>query len=193
MAQLKSITATRRSGTGTGAARAIRRSGRLPAIIYGGGEAPMPIALDFKETNRLIQAGHFRSALISIELDDETIRAIPRDYQLDVVRDFPIHVDFLRLAEGASLRIDVPVHIAGQEDSPGLKEGGALNIVSHTVSLLVPVDAIPDAVVVDVSAMKIGESIHLSAVPLPQGAKIQGHDNDATLVTLVAAGGEKRE
>lgn len=193
MSVIKQLSAMRRERAGKGAARAIRREGRVPAVIYGGGQPPLSISLDFKTTNKLIYAGHFLTTIFSIDVEGEVIRAIPRDYQLDVVRDFPMHVDFLRLGEGASVKVDVPVHVTGQDVSPGLKAGGALNIVHHAIEMMVPAESIPDYVEVDVSKAKIGDSIHLSAVKLPEGAKPLSHEKDATLVTIVAAGGSKAE
>ena len=113
------------------------------------------------------------------------IRAIPRDYQLDPVRDFPVHVDFLRLAEGQAIKVEVPVHVVGQESSPGLKRGGTLQIVEHSLELMAPPDAIPDAVEVSVAALNIGENVHLSDVKLPAGVKAVSREN-LTLVTLAA-------
>lgn len=193
MSTMKNLSATRRAQAGKGAARAIRREGRVPAVIYGGGQAPVSISLDFKETNRLIYAGHFLTTLFTIDVEGEKIRAIPRDYQLDVVRDFPMHVDFLRLGEGAMVKVEVPVHVVGQEASPGLKAGGALNLVHHSLEFMVPAEHIPDHIDIDVSKAKIGDSIHVSAIKLPEGAKLISHEKDVTIATIVPAGGSKDE
>jgi large subunit ribosomal protein L25 len=184
MSTMKNISATRRDRAGKGAARAVRREGRVPAVIYGGGQAPISISLDFKETNRLIYAGHFLTTVFSIDVEGEKIRAIPRDFQLDVVRDFPMHVDFLRLGEGATIRVEVPVHFIGQDVSPGLKGGGALNIVRHSVEFMVLADKIPDFITVDLSNAKLGDSLHISAVKLPEGAKPVISDRDFTIATI---------
>ena len=184
MTTLKNISATRRDRAGKGAARAVRREGRVPAVIYGGGQAPVSISLDFKETNRLIYAGHFLTTVFSIDVEGEKIRAIPRDFQLDVVRDFPMHVDFLRLGEGATIRVEIPVHFVGQDVSPGLKGGGALNIVRHSVEFTVLADNIPDFITVDLSNAKLGDSLHISAVKLPEGAKPVISDRDFTIATI---------
>lgn len=193
MSTIKNLSALRRERAGKGAARAVRREGRVPAVIYGGGQAPVSITLDFKETNRLIYAGHFLTTLFTIDVEGEKIRAIPRDYQLDVVRDFPMHVDFLRLGEGSMVKVEVPVHVIGQEASPGLKAGGALNLVHHSLEFMVPAENIPDHIDVDVSTAKIGDSIHVSAVSLPAGAKLISHEKDVTIATIVPAGGSKGE
>ena len=138
MAANKQLAATVRNGTGKGAARSVRRENRVPGVIYGGGEAAQPISLDYKTLNQLIYAGHFLTTIFELDVDGKVERVIPRDYQLDVVKDTPLHVDFLRLKPGSSLRVDVPVHVVGMESSPGIKMGGTLNIVRHTIELRVP-------------------------------------------------------
>lgn len=184
MSTMKNLSATRRERAGKGAARAVRREGRVPAVIYGAGQSPVSISLDFKETNRLIYAGHFLTTVFNIDVEGETIRAIPRDYQLDVVRDFPMHVDFLRLGDGATVRVEIPVHVIGQDVSPGLKAGGALNLVRHTVEFTVPADTIPEFITIDVSNAKLGDSIHISSVKLPEGCKPVISDRDFTVATI---------
>ena len=185
MAEMKTLTATVRSGTGKGAARSVRREGRIPGVIYGGGDAPESITLDYKDLNKLIYAGHFLTTIFEIDVGGRKERVIPRDYQLDVVRDTPMHIDFLRLKAGSSLRIDVPVHFINQDVCPGLKKGGTLNIVLHTVEMRVPADAIPEAITVDLAKADINESIHISAVPLPEGCKPIIKDRDFTVATIV--------
>lgn len=185
MAQAKQLAATVRSGTGKGAARSARREGRVPAVIYGGGEPPLAINLDHKTTNQLIYAGHFLTTIFDIEVDGKKIRALPRDYQLDVVKDTPLHVDFLRLTAGSSLRVDVPVHFVGQDTSAAIKAGGTLNVVRHTVELRVPADNIPEAITADVSKMGMGDSLHISAIQLPEGCRPVITNRDFTVATLV--------
>lgn len=193
MSVIKQLSAQRRERVGKGAARAIRREGRVPAVIYGAGQPPVSISLNFKDTNKLIYAGHFLTTIFSIDVEGEAIRVIPRDYQLDVIRDFPVHVDFLRLGEGSMVRVNIPVHIIGQDVSPGLKAGGALNLVHHSLEFQVPAENIPDHITIDVSKSKIGDSIHVSAIKLPDGAKLISHEKDVTIATIVAAGGSKDE
>ncbi|MGV3649828.1 MAG: 50S ribosomal protein L25/general stress protein Ctc, partial [Devosia sp.] len=143
--------------------------------------------------NKRIYAGGFLSHVISIDVDGEKHSVIPRDYQLDPVKDFPLHVDFLRVS--ANARIDVEVHVAfiNEEQSPGLKRGGTLNIVRHTVELSCPADAIPESVEVDLTGTEIGDSIHISAVTLPQGIEPTIKDRDFTIATLVAPSSLKSE
>jgi large subunit ribosomal protein L25 len=184
MAETKTLAATVRSGTGKGAARSTRREGRIPAVIYGGGDAAQPISLDYREVNKLIYAGHFLTTIYEIDVGGVQQRVIPRDYQLDRIKDHPVHVDFLRLKPGTTLRINVPVHFINQDVSPGIKKGGALNIVRHTVGLKVPADSIPEAIIVDLSGLDIAESIHISVVTLPAGCRPTDTRYDFTIATI---------
>jgi large subunit ribosomal protein L25 len=192
MTAIKQIKASARASVGKGAARATRRAGLVPAIIYGAGQAPEAISLDDKTTRQLIFAGHFLTTIFEIDVDGRKVRAIPRDFQLDVVKDLPLHVDFLRLAEGSLVKVEVPVHVVGQEQSPGLKRGGALQLVEHAVEINVPADAIPDAIEVSVAALNIGQSIHIGDITLPAGAKVVSREN-LTLVSIVAPTGFTEE
>ncbi len=185
MAANKQLAATVRDGTGKGAARSVRRDSRVPGVIYGGGEAAQPISLDYKTLNHLIYAGHFLTTIFDVDLGDGKIeRVIPRDYQLDRVKDTPLHVDFLRLKPGSSLRIDVPIHVVGMDTSPGIKLGGSINIVRHTIELRVPADNIPERITVDVGNAGINESLHISSITLPEGCKPIIADRDFTVVTI---------
>jgi large subunit ribosomal protein L25 len=189
---IKQLKASARTQGGKGAARAVRRANRIPAVIYGGGEAPQPISLDQKEAQLLIFAGHFLTTLFEIEIDGKKQRAIPRDYQLDPVKDTPLHIDFLRLKEGQKIRVEVPVHVINQDASPGVKRGGAVNIVEHSVLMMVPADAIPSAITVDLKGIDINHSIHINNLTLPAGCTPVDKSN-FTLVTVVAPSGGKDE
>ncbi len=188
MSEVKQIKAVARDRAGKGAARAVRRQGQVPAVIYGAGQPAQAIALDFNQTKQLIFAGHFLTTIFEIDVDGKKTRAIPRDYQLDPVKDFPVHVDFLRVAAGQTIKVVVPVHVVGQEKSPGVKRGGTLQIVEHTVELQVSPDAIPDYVEASVEGLNIGASVHLNDIKLPNGAKATSTEN-LTLVTVVAPTG----
>ena len=197
MAQTSVLKAEVRERGGKGAARAVRREEKVPAVIYGDKKPPMMISLPLRETTRRLHAGGFLTHLVQIEVGGETIRAIPKDYQLDPVRDFLVHVDFLRVGEGARLTIAVPVHFKNHADLPGLKRGGVLNVVRHTIDMLVPADAIPEFVEVDLSGLDIGDSVHISAIALPEGVTptIRGrdfHGSDDRRRRLGAAGGRGR-
>ena len=185
MAEMKQLAATVRSGTGKGAARSTRREGKIPGVIYGGGEAAEPIALDYRELNKLIYAGHFLTTIFEIDVAGKKTRAIPRDYQLDVVKDTPLHIDFLRLKAGSRLRVDVPVHFINQEISVGIKRGGSLNVVRHFVEMMVPADNIPAAITADLAAMDFNESLHISAIKLPEGCTPVVKERDFTICTIV--------
>lgn len=189
---VKQLKAAARPKSGKGAARAVRRENRIPAVIYGGGEAPLGISLDHNEAQKLIFAGHFLTTLFDVEVDGKKTRVIPRDYQLDPVKDIPLHIDFMRLKEGQKIRVEVPVHVRNQETSPGIKRGGTLNIVLHAVEMLVPADAIPDSVDVDLAGIDIGTSIHIKSIKLPAGC-VPVDKSDFTLVTVVAPSGLKEE
>jgi large subunit ribosomal protein L25 len=184
MAETKTLAATVRSGTGKGAARSVRREGRIPGVIYGGGEAPRSISLDAREMTKLIYAGRFLTTIFEIEVEGKKERAIPRDYQLDVVKDNPLHVDFLRLKAGSRLRMDVPVHFINHEQSPGLKRGGTLNVVRHTIEMMVPADAIPESITGDLAALDINDGLHISNFVLPANCQPTIRDRDFTVVTI---------
>jgi large subunit ribosomal protein L25 len=192
MATVKELKATARPKSGKGAARAERRAGRVPAVIYGDNQPPLPISVDDRELRLRIFAGHFLTSIYDIDLEGKKHRVIPRDYHLDPVKDFPIHVDFLRLGEGTTIRVSVPLHVKGTEASPGIKRGGTVNIVTHTIELQVSVDNIPQSVEVDVSGLEINHSLHLSDVTLPAGTKAVSR-SDATLVTIVPPSGYAEE
>ena len=170
-AAMKQLAATVRSGVGKGAARSVRRENRVPGVVYGGGEAAEPISLDYREVNKLIYAGHFLTTIFELDIEGRKERVIPRDYQLDVVKDTPLHVDFLRLRAGSFLKVNVPVHFTNQETCPGIKKGGALNVVLHAIEMKVPADQIPEGVTADLSALDINDSLHISAIKLPEGCK----------------------
>jgi len=187
MAQTSVLKAEVRERGGKGAARAVRREEKVPAVIYGDKKPPMMISLPQRETTRRLHAGGFLTHLVQIEVGGETIRAIPKDYQLDPVRDFLIHVDFLRVGEGARLTIAVPVHFKNHADSPGLKRGGVLNVVRHTIDMWVPADAIPEFVEVDLAGLDIGDAVHISAIPLPEGVSPTIRGRDFTVATIAGA------
>jgi large subunit ribosomal protein L25 len=165
----------------------VRREDKVPAVIYGDKKPAMPISLNQRELTARLHAGGFLTHLVEIEVNGETIRAIPKDYQLDPVRDFLIHVDFLRVGAGAKLTLAVPVHFTGHADSPGLKRGGVLNVVRHAIDMVVPADAIPEFVTVDLTGLEIGDSVHMSAIPVPEGVRPTITDRDFTVATIAGA------
>src|ERR1700685_1549760 len=184
MATVKEIKATVRPRAGKGASRVVRREGRVPGVIYGNNLPPLNISLDHAELRQRIYAGKFLTSLYDVEIDGTKHRVIPRDFQLDPVRDLPVHVDFMRLGEGATIRVRVPIHVVNSDQSPGVKRGGAINIVTHTIDVRCPTDAMPEAFEVDVSGLEINHSRHLSDIALPPNVRPFMH-GDATLVTIV--------
>ena len=193
MATVKELKATARPVSGKGAARAERRAGRVPAVIYGDNKPPVAISLDDKELRLRIQAGRFLTTICDIELEGKKHRVIPRDFHLDPVKDFPLHVDFLRLGEGATIRVSVPLHVNGGESAPGVKRGGTINIVTHTIELEAEADSIPQFLEADVSQLDIGSSLHITDIKLPKGVKTLARDADLTLVTIVPPSGYGEE
>jgi large subunit ribosomal protein L25 len=191
MAEAIELKAWSRGRTGTGGARAIRREGRIPGIVYGGKDAPLNISLETKEVSKQIKTGHFQSTVYMLDMDGTKIRAIPRDLQVDPVQDFPIHVDFMRLAKDAVVDVDVPVHFLNDGASPGLKRGGVLNIVRHEIALRCPADSIPESIEIDLTGTEIGDSIHISAVKLPEGTTPTITDRDFTVATIAGRGAEE--
>ena len=189
MAQTYELAAELRDRVGKGAARAVRRQDKVPAVIYGDKQPPIPIAIPQREMTQRLHAGGFLTHLVEISVNGEKIRAIPKDYQLDPVRDFLIHVDFLRVGEGALLTLDVPVHFRNHGAAPGLKRGGVLNVVRHAVEMYVPADSIPEFIEVDLAGLDIGDSVHISHVTLPEGATPTITDRDFTIATIAGAGG----
>jgi large subunit ribosomal protein L25 len=192
MATVKELKATARPKSGKGAARAERRAGRVPGVIYGDNKPPLPISVDDRELRQRILAGRFLTTLFDIDLEGNKHRVIPRDYHLDPVKDFPLHVDFMRLGEGATIRVSVPLHVVNAETAPGVKRGGTVNIVTHTIDLECSVDNIPQYVEADVGALEISYSLHLSDIKLPKGVKALSRE-DATLVTIVPPSGYAEE
>ena len=193
MAQATELKAQARSGVGKGAARAVRRQGLIPAVIYGDRKPPLPIAVSYNEAMKRIYAGGFLSHVLTLDVDGEKHLVIPRDYQLDPVKDTAVHVDFLRIGAGSKLNVEVYVNFVNEGASPGLKRGGTLNIVRHTVELSCPADAIPEEVTVDLTGLDIGDSVHISAVKLPDGVAPTIHDRDFTIATVVAPSGMRSE
>jgi large subunit ribosomal protein L25 len=184
MTATRTLTATARVGSGKGAARHIRREGRIPGVVYGGGDPPALVSLDYREINKLIYAGHFLTTIFELDIEGAKQRIIPREYQLDPVKDQPLHVDFLRLTPGASLRVAVPVHFINQDVCPGIKRGGSLNVVRHAIEMRVPADAIPEAVVVDLANLQINDSVHITAISLPEGCKPTQRERDFTIASI---------
>jgi large subunit ribosomal protein L25 len=186
------LTATVREKVGKGAARATRRDGLVPAVIYGGKQPPLAISLADRDVYYKIHGGGFFTTLATIAVGGEKVRVIPRDYQLDPVNDKPVHVDFMRVIPGSRLTIDVPVQFINDIAAPGIKRGGVLNIVRHTISVTCSADSIPERIVCDLTGLDINDSLHISAVTLPEGVK-PTVARDFTIATIAAPAGVKEE
>jgi len=192
MATVKDMKATVRSKSGKGAARAERRAGRVPGVIYGDNKPPMTIAIDHSELRQRIYAGRFLTSIYDIEIDGNKHRVIPRDYQLDPVKDHPVHVDFLRVGEGQTIRVAIAVRVINAEASPGVKRGGAVNIVTHSLEVSCLPEDIPEAIDVDIAGLEINYSKHLRDVKLPANVKVLAPE-EMTLVTVVPPSGYAEE
>jgi len=186
MSNIVQLKAAPRARAGKGASRAIRREGLVPGVVYGDKKESQKVSLAYGDILPHVQTGRFMATLVDLEVDGKVVRAIPRDVQFEPVRDFIIHVDFLRLGKDARITVDIPVHFRNQEASPGLKLGGALNIVSHEVALYCSANFIPDEILVDLTGLQIGQSVHLSDITLPEGVETVSAD-DVTLCAIVAA------
>ncbi|MGI4877946.1 MAG: 50S ribosomal protein L25/general stress protein Ctc [Janthinobacterium lividum] len=186
MSEAMKLAASVRERAGKGASRAVRLTGRVPAVIYGNKTAPTTIHVPLKELTKLLSTGHFMNSVVEIEIDGVVERTLPRDVQFHPVSDRAIHIDFLRLAAGATIDVAVPVHFTDEDKSPGMKRGGTLNIVRHEIELSCPSDAIPDQIEISLAGLDIGDSVHISAVKLPEGVTPVIDDRDFTIVSLVA-------
>jgi large subunit ribosomal protein L25 len=193
MSKIIKLKATARGGAGKGAARAVRRQGLVPGVVYGDKKEPQNISFIYKELQPHVNTGRFMSTLVDLEVDGTVVRAIPRDVQFEPVRDFISHVDFLRLGKNARIHVEVPVHFKNHLDSPGLKKGGVLNIVRHEIDLYCPADFIPEEILIDLTGLEIGDSIHASAVKLPENVTPAIREKDFTIATIAAPAGLKGE
>jgi len=182
---------TRRAGKG--ASRALRREGRVPAVVYGGNDEVLAIHVEAKELVRQLGSGHFFNSIVEVEVGGAKVRTLPKDVAFHPVSDRPLHVDFLRLAANAQVHVEVPVHFINEAASPGLKRGGVLNIVRHELELVCDADSIPDDISIDVTGLDIGDSIHISHVTLPAGSASAITDRDFTIATIVAPSALKSE
>jgi large subunit ribosomal protein L25 len=192
MSEALTLPAEARERAGKGASRELRRQGRVPAVIYGGKEEPTAIHIEAKELVRQLGSGHFMNSIVMIDVGGKKVRTLPKDVALHPVTDRPLHVDFLRLAKDAKIQVAVPVHFINEDDSPGLKKGGVLNVVRHELELVCESDKIPDDIKLDVAGLDIGDSIHISHVTLPEGSVSAITDRDFTIATVVAPSAMKR-
>lgn len=191
MANGYTLEATTRDRVGKGAARALRREGLIPAVIYGDKQPALPISIPVKETTMALHKGGFLTHIATVEVEGKKHQVIAKDYQLHPVRDELLHVDFLRVSKNTTLTIELPVHFLNEETCPGIKKGGVLNIVRHTVEVTVPATNIPEALELDLAKAQLGDSLHISAVTLQEGCVPTITDRDFTIATIAAPAGLK--
>jgi large subunit ribosomal protein L25 len=185
MSDTLTLSAETRERAGKGASRAIRREGRVPAVIYGQKQEPLSIHVEEKALVKMLSTGHFMNSVVMIDAGGETTRTLPKDVQFHPVTDRPLHVDFLRISEHATVHVNVPVRFTDEEASPGIKRGGVLNIVVHDLGLVVDAAEIPDEISISLAGLEVGDTIHLADVKLPSGAQAED-EPELTIATVVA-------
>jgi len=173
-----------RSGVGTGGARAARRAGAVPGILYGGDKAPVAISVNEKDFRKSLYTGKLLGHLVTLKYGDETQPVIAKDVQFDPVSDRPMHFDLMRVDETAPVKISIPVHFRNLEDAPFNRQGGSLEIVRHEVEILVRADRIPEELVIDLASRQLGETLRISDVALPEGATPTITDRDFVIATI---------
>ncbi len=193
MSEQLNLSAETRERAGKGASRAMRREGRVPAVIYGQKQDPVQIHVEEKALVKALSGGHFMNSVVMIDVGGETTRTLPKDVQFHPVTDRPLHVDFFRIAEHSKVTVAVPIVFIDEEKSRGLKRGGVLNAVRHELELVCDAAEIPDHIDISLAGLNIGDSLHISAVTLPEGVESAITDRDFTIATIVAPSGVKAE
>ena len=193
MSDTLNLPAETRERAGKGASRALRREGRVPAVVYGGKEEPLSIHVEEKLLIKQLSSGHFLNSIVEIEVGGKKLRTLPKDVAFHPVTDRPLHADFLRLSKNSTVHVNVPVIFANEEASPGLKRGGVLNIVRHELELICDGNKIPEEIAIDVTGLDIGDSIHISNVTLSDGSTSAITDRDFTIATIIAPSGLRSE
>ena len=186
MSETIQMSATKRDRAGKGSARAARRSGLIPAVIYGGKTAPETININDNSFRKLMSQPGIMSHVIALDVEGKTTNVLPRDIQFHPVTDAPLHVDFLRITASSTVMVMVPVVFTNEDASPGLKGGGVLNIVRHEVEMSCSATSIPESLTVDLTGTEIGDSVHISAVSLPENTQPTITDRDFTIATIAA-------
>jgi large subunit ribosomal protein L25 len=193
MPETTTLSAERRARAGKGAARATRRAGRIPGIIYGGDQEPLPISLEPRELSRVLAKRGFLATVVEVNVDGAVHRSLPRDVQYHPVSDAPLHVDFMRVGADSQVTVVVPVVFINPEMSIGLRRGGILNIVSHGIAVICRVDDIPEKLVVDLNGLDIGDSVHISAVDFRPGSRPAITDRTFTIASIAASSAVREE
>jgi len=193
MSEQLTLPAEARERAGKGASRALRRDGRVPAVIYGDKKEPISVHVEEKLLAKMLSTGHFMNSVVMIDAGGKTHRTLPKDVQFHPVSSRPVHVDFLRIGEHSKVHVNVPVRFDNEEASPGIKRGGVLNVVRHDLELVCDAAEIPDEIHIDLTGLEIGDSVHISALKLPKGSESAIADRDFTIATVVAPSAMKSE
>ena len=193
MSEQLTLPAEARDRAGKGASRALRREGRVPAVVYGEKREPLSIHVEEKLLSKMLSTGHFMNSVVMIDFQGKPQRTLPKAVDFHPVSSRPIHVDFLRIGEHAQVHVNVPVRFDNEEASPGLKRGGVLNVVQHELELICDAASIPNEIHIPLDGLEIGDSIHISQVKLPQGVIPSNADEDFTVATIVAPSAMKAE
>jgi len=186
MAEFTTLPAEPRERAGKGPARAVRRAGRVPGVIYGARKDPLMVSMDPRDLERELKTGAFLATVYDLTVNGGTERVLPRDVQFDPVSDRALHVDFLRVSSTTRVTVEIPVHFLNEEQSPGLERGGLLNVVRHEIEFHCRADAIPHSIDIDLTGLDIGDSVHISSVSLPEGVVPTITDRDFTIATIAA-------
>jgi large subunit ribosomal protein L25 len=186
MAQRQIMTAEPRDRAGKGAARATRRAGRVPAVVYGDKKDPVLVSLDPRDVKKSVDSGTFFATIFDLQVGSQTERVIPRDMQVHPINQLPQHVDLLRVAADTKITVEVPCAFTNEEESPGLRRGGVLNVVRYAVEVQCGIDDIPQGFDIDLTGLDIGDSVHASTLTLPNGVELTITDRDFTIATVAA-------
>ena len=189
MSDMTTISASGRERVGKGSARAARRAGLVPAVIYGDKKDPVGITMEAREITKIVHQPGIFGRLLEIDVAGTKSTVLTRDIQFHPVSDVVMHLDFLRVSQSATVAVAVPVEFINEDKCPGIKIGGVLNVVRYEVELNCPATAIPEKITIDLDGVKIGDSIHISAIPLPEGVSPTITDRDFTVATLASPGG----
>ena len=193
MSEQLTLPAETRERAGKGASRELRRSGRVPAVIYGDKKEPLSVHVEEKVLAKMLSTGHFMNTVVMIDAGGKAHRTLPKDVQFHPVSSRPIHVDFLRIGAHSQVAVNVPVSFTDEEGAPGIKRGGVLNIVRHDLELICDASEIPEQINISLKGLEIGDSIHISNIDLPKGSKSAIEDRDFTIATVVAPSAMKSE
>ena len=193
MSEQLTLPAEARDRAGKGASRALRREGRVPAVVYGEKKEPLSIHVEEKLLSKMLSTGHFMNSVVMIDFKGKPHRTLPKAVDFHPVTSRPIHVDFLRIGEHTKVTVAVPVRFDNEEASPGLKRGGVLNVVQHELQIVCDAAHIPEEIHIPLDGLDIGDTVHISQVRLPEGVKPANEDDDFTVATIVAPSAMKAE